>query len=39
VDAWSAWAEDMLRQKAENQKTGSWNGDKPQAQWSDETRK
>lgn len=38
-DAWSAWAEEMLRQKAELEKTGTWNGDKPQAQWSDETRK
>ena len=38
-DAWNAWAEDMLRQKAELQKAGAWNGDKPHAQWSDETRK
>ena len=38
-DAWNAWAEGMLRQKAELQKAGAWNGDKPHAQWSDETRK
>ena len=35
-DAWNAWAEDMLRQKAELQKAGIWNGDKSEDEWSDE---
>ena len=38
-DAWNAWAEDMLRQKAELEKSGTWNGDKSSDEWSDETRK
>ena len=38
-EAWNAWAEDMLRQKAELQKSGTWNGDKLNYEWSDETRK
>jgi hypothetical protein len=38
-DAWNAWAEDILRQKAELEKAGVWNGDKSLEQWSDETRK
>jgi hypothetical protein len=38
-DAWNAWAEDMLRQKAELEKAGTWNGDKSYNEWSDETRK
>jgi hypothetical protein len=36
---WNAWAEDMLRQKAELEKAGTWNGDKSNNEWSDETRK
>jgi len=38
-DAWNAWAEDMLRQKAELEKSGTWNGYNRPAEWSDETRK
>ena len=38
-DAWNAWAEGMLRQKAELEKSGSWNGDKSDIEWNDETRK
>ena len=26
-DAWNAWADDMLRQKTEMEKAGTWNGD------------
>ena len=37
--AWNAWAEDILRQKAELQKAATWNGDKSEDEWSDETRK
>ena len=36
-DAWNAWAEEMLRQKAELEKSGTWNGDEPSAQWSDKS--
>jgi uncharacterized protein YjbI with pentapeptide repeats len=38
-EAWNAWAEDILRQKAELEKSGTWNGDKSSIDWSDETRK
>ena len=38
-EAWNAWAEEMLRQKAELEKAGTWNGDKSEDEWSDETRK
>ena len=38
-DAWNAWAEDMLRQKAELEQAGVWNGDKSEDEWSGETCK